>query len=97
MLDSNVLRDVKSDGENFVYREVRVRDGPQIAIVLKQMVNQFDLIIVGRRSGVDWQHTQGLEEWSEFPKLGIIGDLLASSDFNGQASILVVQQQTKLN
>ncbi|GFZ01718.1 cation/hydrogen exchanger 14 [Actinidia rufa] len=37
--------------------------------------------------------TQGLTEWSECPELGVIGDMLASSDF--RFSVLVVQQQPR--
>jgi hypothetical protein len=34
-----------------------------------------------------------LENWTEYPELGVIGDLLASRDMKSKASILVVQQQ----
>jgi hypothetical protein len=35
----------------------------------------------------------GLTEWNEFPELGFLGDVLASSDSQCQVSVLVVQQQ----
>ncbi|KAM0995844.1 hypothetical protein ACFX13_005984 [Malus domestica] len=81
-------------GEGFViYLEEVVKDGPQTALVLRSMVDEFDLIIVGRRHMVQSQQTAGLSEWSEFPELGTLGDLLASPDINCRASILVIQQQ----
>jgi hypothetical protein len=57
------------------------------------MMNEYDLIIVGRRHNVNSPQTSGLAEWSEFPELGTLGDLLASSDLNNGTSVFVVQQQ----
>lgn len=55
--------------------------------------SEFDFIIVGRRNGVKSEMTAGLENWTEYTELGVIGDLLASPDMETKASILVVQQQ----
>lgn len=97
MLDSEALKDVKFNKDSSVtYKEKLVEDGPQTAYALRGMVCKYDLIIVGRRNGIDCPQTVGLCEWSEFPELGVLGDLLASSDLNGKASILVVQQQQQL-
>ncbi|XP_040990880.1 cation/H(+) antiporter 4-like [Juglans microcarpa x Juglans regia] len=97
LLDFEVLKDVKRNnvGNAYViYSEEKVEDGPQTAMVIRSMAYKFDLIIVGRRHNIDSPQTSGLAEWSEFPELGVIGDLLASSDVVGsKASILVVQQQ----
>ncbi|XP_050215390.1 cation/H(+) antiporter 4-like [Mercurialis annua] len=100
MLDSETLRDVKHNtigSKCLIYREEVVKDGPETARILRGIACEYDLIIVGRRNGVECQQTIGLTEWNEFPELGVIGDLLASSDLNGQASILVVQQQQQLS
>ena len=35
-------------------------------------------------------------DWSEYPELGAIGDILASSDFSATVSVLVVQQGEEL-
>ncbi|KAF5446831.1 hypothetical protein F2P56_032430 [Juglans regia] len=97
LLDFEVLKDVKRNnvGNAYViYSEEKVEDGPQTAMVIRSMAYKFDLIIVGRRHNIDSPQTSGLAEWSEFPELGVIGDLLASSDVVGsKTSILVVQQQ----
>ncbi|EEF38951.1 monovalent cation:proton antiporter, putative [Ricinus communis] len=96
MLDSETLKDVKHNtgGSRYVtFKEVVVKDGTQTACILRGMACQYDLIIVGRRNGINCPRTTGLAEWSEFPELGVVGDLLASSDVNCKASILVMQQQ----
>jgi len=96
MLDSEVLKDAKLNNigdEYVIYLEVTVKDGPQTALMVRCMVNEYDLIIVGRRYNVESLQTSGLAEWSEFQELGIIGDLLASSDLNSRTSVFVVQQQ----
>lgn len=50
-----------------------------------------DLCIVGRYHEPDSEILAGINDWSECPELGIIGDMLATPDF--QFSVLVVQQQ----
>ncbi|KAI6682513.1 hypothetical protein NL676_036394 [Syzygium grande] len=96
MYDSEVLKDVKNGsigGRNVSYREEMVDDGPNTALVIRPMANEYDLIIVGRRQKEASPQTMGLHEWSEFPELGVIGDLLATTDIIGSFSILVIQQQ----
>ncbi|KAL4364367.1 hypothetical protein GQ457_04G000280 [Hibiscus cannabinus] len=46
-----------------------------------------------RRYKYEDPQTSGLEHWCEFEEIGIIGDLLSSSDFIGNYSVLIVQQQ----
>ncbi|KAF5744763.1 putative monovalent cation:proton antiporter [Tripterygium wilfordii] len=94
--DNEVLRDVKQNnvGDGYViYVEEVVKDGPETALIIREMAEEYDLIIVGRRHGVECPQTTGLAEWSEFPELGVIGDLLASPDLNIRASVLIIQQQ----
>nr|POE98052.1 cation/h(+) antiporter 3 [Quercus suber] len=99
MLDSEALKELKhksstSDGEGYVvYVEERMNGGPQTATKLRELIDDFDLFIVGRRYNVESPLTIGLDEWSEFPELGVMGDMLASTDFNARCSVLVVQQQ----
>ncbi|CAI0398091.1 unnamed protein product, partial [Linum tenue] len=78
---------------NVKYIEQVVEDGPQTAMAVRAISSNHDLFVVGRRVGVDSPQTTGLAEWSEFPELGVIGDLLASKDVETKASVLVVQQQ----
>ena len=97
MLDSEVIKDFKmtclGDGRVKFLEEVS-EDGPQTALRLRELVNDFDLMIVGRRKGMESSpQTSGLSEWNEFPELGVLGDLIASLDINTRTSILVIQQQ----
>ncbi|URD95916.1 Sodium/hydrogen exchanger family [Musa troglodytarum] len=89
------LRESHAHNQRLVYMEKVVEDGEGTAAVIQEMSDQFDLLIVGRRKGVDSAPTRGLSEWSECPELGIIGDMLAAAEFTEKASILVVQQQTR--
>lgn len=98
-LDNEVLRDVKYSNIgvelNYVsYVEEVVNDGSEVASIVRSLIDDYNLIICGRRYGVECPQTSGLlTEWSEFPELGVIGDLFASTDLKGKASVLIMQQQ----
>lgn len=97
LLDNEVLEDIKvrnKVGDAHVrYREESVKDGPETALVIRSLVKEYDLVIVGRQAGVESAQTSGLLQWSEYPELGVLGDLLASTDAAGKASVFVIQQQ----
>lgn len=63
--------------------------------VIKSMENNYELVIVGRNHDNLSPIRSGLAFWNEYRELGTIGDVLASADFAGNATILVVQQQTE--
>ncbi|XP_050225049.1 cation/H(+) antiporter 3-like [Mercurialis annua] len=99
MIDSWAMENAKRSKENGVnlrYKEQMVKDGPETALQIHSIVDEFDLFLVGRRFGVESPQTLGLEKWAEIPELGIIGDLLASKDFNTRAAVLVVQEQKQM-
>ncbi|KAL1214844.1 Cation/H(+) antiporter 4 [Cardamine amara subsp. amara] len=99
MLDLELLRDVKGNvlaGADIFYTEEVVNDASQTSELLKSIANEYDLFIVGREKGRKSVFTKGLEEWSEFEELGLVGDLLASKDLHCKASVLVVQQQQQM-
>lgn len=73
--------------------EEMVTNGSEFASMVKTLADEYDLIKTGRRYGVECPQTAGLTDWSEFPKLGVIGGLLASTDIYGRASVFVIQQQ----
>ncbi|KAF6142906.1 hypothetical protein GIB67_033294 [Kingdonia uniflora] len=73
------------------YREEQVLDSVGTVDVMHSMENSFDLVIMGRRQN-ETPILSGLTEWNEFPELGLMGDLLASYDFESNISILVVKQ-----
>jgi hypothetical protein len=98
-VDSEILKDVRLNNmgnESLIYLEETVKDGAQTVLIVRHMVKEYDLIIVGRRHDVEAPQTSGLAEWNEFPELGVIGDLLASSDLNSRTSVFVVQQQQNI-
>ncbi|XP_058782448.1 cation/H(+) antiporter 4-like [Vicia villosa] len=96
MIDDEELREVRGAYvklENVKYEEEIIHDAFETTAFIKDIANKFDFFIVGRRNGVKSPQTIGLENWTEYTELGVIGDLLASSDMETKASILVVQQQ----
>ncbi|KAK7280813.1 hypothetical protein RIF29_08319 [Crotalaria pallida] len=98
MIDNEALADIKKEHStlrNISYRKIITNDGPNTSYFLRDIVKVHDIFIVGRRHGISSPQTNGLGDWSEFFELGVMGDLLASKDFESRASILVVQQQVK--
>ncbi|PPR89890.1 hypothetical protein GOBAR_AA30795 [Gossypium barbadense] len=99
VLDTEMLKDVKQNNGvlgnwcDITYVEEILHCGSQTIKLVRSIANDYDLIIVGRHYGVESVLLAGLSEWSEFPELGIVGDLFASTDLNSKVSVLVVQQQ----
>ena len=58
---------------------------------LRELRDMYSLFIVGK-GGRGHSSITTLSDWEECPELGTVGDLLASSDFNTNASILVIQK-----
>ncbi|XP_058782449.1 cation/H(+) antiporter 4-like [Vicia villosa] len=100
MIDDEELREVRGAYdklENVKYEEKTIEDASETTTFIRNIANKFDFFIVGRRSGVQSPQTFGLENWTEYSELGVIGDLLASPDMETKAFILVVQQQQQTN
>ncbi|CAI0452791.1 unnamed protein product [Linum tenue] len=98
VLDDVVLNGVLREMTHFLNvqcLERVVRDGTETASLISSVADQYDVFVVGRRWHVEVAspQTAGLSDWSEFPELGVIGDLLASKDVRTRGSVLVVQQQ----
>ncbi|XP_021810596.1 cation/H(+) antiporter 14-like isoform X1 [Prunus avium] len=81
-----------SKGKN-QYREETVKDGSETTQIIRSMEDGFDLVIVGCHHDPESPLLLGLmnADWVECPELGVIGDILAATDFT--FSVLVVQQQ----
>ncbi|KAI0498153.1 hypothetical protein KFK09_021394 [Dendrobium nobile] len=82
--------------ESVLYVEKIVSNSEETVEVIRGLMEgeRPDLCVVGRRIGAS-KLTTGMEEWSECPELGPIGDLLASLDCGAgvaATSVLVVQQ-----
>ncbi|XP_058203207.1 cation/H(+) antiporter 15-like [Rhododendron vialii] len=87
------LRAAYNDTQRIEYREEIVRDGVETSKVILSLDDRYDFMLVGRRLDSDSPLVKGLADWSHAQELGIIGDMLASSDMKCSASVLVVQQQ----
>ncbi|XBI83029.1 hypothetical protein VPH35_091591 [Triticum aestivum] len=74
------------------YLEKHVADGAELVAVLRGMQGDYRLFVVGKGRDRNSVLTEGLEEWAECLELGLVGDILASSDFSTTASVLIVQQ-----
>ncbi|KAK9092053.1 hypothetical protein Syun_026964 [Stephania yunnanensis] len=78
--------------ESITYNEMAIANIEEMTIAIRSMESNSGLFVVGRRPNVSSSLTVALAEWSEFPELGLVGDLLASSDFKTTMSVLIVQQ-----
>ncbi|PNX90938.1 hypothetical protein L195_g047066 [Trifolium pratense] len=96
-LDNELLDEIKTKNKignvSVKYVERTVKDGPETALIIRSLATEFDLIVVGRQAGVETPQTSGLLQWSEYSELGVLGDLLVSTDAGGKASVFVIQQQ----
>ncbi|KAL7195597.1 hypothetical protein ACSBR1_035763 [Camellia fascicularis] len=90
----NELKNLYKSNEGIEYTEVIVKDGANTIEVLQFLDDQYDLMLVGRRHDNESPLVSGLANWSFVSELGIIGDILASSDMQCNASVLVLQQQS---
>ncbi|KAF5941345.1 hypothetical protein HYC85_022512 [Camellia sinensis] len=96
-LDVRVIAELENLYKNEMdieYREVIAKDGANTVEVLNSLDDQYDLLLVGRRLDSESPLVAGLTDWSFAAELGIIGDILVSSDMKCNASVLVLQQQT---
>ncbi|XP_038887046.1 cation/H(+) antiporter 1-like [Benincasa hispida] len=74
------------------YVEKQVKNGEETVAELRDIGDMYSLFIVGKGGRGHSPLTTGMSDWEECPELGTVGDLLASSDFNINGSVLVVQQ-----
>lgn len=74
------------------YVEKQVKNGEETVAELRDVGDMYSLFIVGKGGRGHSPLTTGMSDWEECPELGTVGDLLASSDFNINGSVLVVQQ-----
>ncbi|XP_047161634.1 cation/H(+) antiporter 15-like [Vigna umbellata] len=94
-LDNEYISEFKNmiaHDDSVIYIEKVVNNGEETVAAIRSINNMNDLFIVGRGQGTMSPLTDGLTDWSECPELGAIGDLLASSDFETTASVLVLHQ-----
>ncbi|KAI4354781.1 hypothetical protein L6164_003620 [Bauhinia variegata] len=74
------------------YVEKYVDGGVESLAALRDIGTLYSLFIVGKGGRGHCSLTIGMSDWEECPELGTVGDVLASSDFETNGSVLVVQQ-----
>ncbi|MQL91748.1 hypothetical protein Taro_024374 [Colocasia esculenta] len=79
------------------YAVKMVESSAETVTVLREMDGMYSLFLVGRGRRSLSPLVRGLGEWEESPELGPVGDLLASSDFIVNGSVLVLQQHSLYN
>ncbi|CAK9164137.1 unnamed protein product [Ilex paraguariensis] len=97
-LDSELINQFRANAigkERITYKEEAVKDAVGTTRLLRSLENSCDLLMVGRYHEPESPLMLGLIDWNECPELGVIGDMLATSDF--LFSVLVVQQQPPVN
>lgn len=72
--------------------EKYVSDGLGTVAALREIAEMYSLFIVGKGGRGNSPLTTGMSDWEECPELGLVGDLLASSEMNISGSILVIQR-----
>jgi len=73
--------------------ELRLETGEETSLILNEVDKKgCDLYILGQGSGKNYIVFQRLLEWCDSPELGVMGDILASTSFGSNSSLLVVQQ-----
>ncbi len=78
------------------YVEKYVNNAAETVAALRDIGDMYSLFIVGKGGHGNSPLTTGICDWEECPELGTVGDLLASSDFNINGSVLVIQQHRHL-
>lgn len=76
--------------ERITFKEELAKDAVDTTRVLRGLKDHCELCIVGRYHDPNSELILGITEWTECPELGVIGDMLATTDF--MFSVLVVQQ-----
>ncbi|POO03121.1 DNA-directed DNA polymerase [Trema orientale] len=74
------------------YVEKYVNNGAETVAAMRDIGDMYSLFIVGKGGRGHSPLTTGMSDWEECPELGTVGDLLASSEYNVNGSVLVIQQ-----
>ncbi|KAL9243419.1 hypothetical protein vseg_017309 [Gypsophila vaccaria] len=80
------------NNDRISFNEVVVNNGAETVQVIVSIKDQADLVVTGMFHHSESTPMLGMSDgWSEYPELGVLGDMLASTDF--EFSLLVVQQE----
>ncbi|XP_004308962.1 PREDICTED: cation/H(+) antiporter 15-like [Fragaria vesca subsp. vesca] len=80
------------------WRDIEVEDTEQLMDAIMDSQGDYDLVMVGRRHADNSLRDEEMSEFVHYAELGMIGDMLASSDFcGGMVNVLVLQESTELS
>ncbi|XP_021819996.1 cation/H(+) antiporter 15-like [Prunus avium] len=95
LVDEFKLGNIGNDCVNWY--DIEVDDGAQVMSAIKKLQGDYDLIMVGRRHVEMSLRDEEMAVFMEHPELGVIGDMLSSSDFcDGMVNVLVMQESRGL-
>ncbi|XP_074274282.1 cation/H(+) antiporter 15-like [Silene latifolia] len=97
-IDDEFLKDFhekNADNKSIHYIEKLANTGNEAISILREMHQDCSLYIIGRSQSQIYPLIAGLEVWSEYKELGPLGDILVTSDFSTNSSVLVIQQYNK--
>ncbi|KAM1020295.1 hypothetical protein ACFX13_042286 [Malus domestica] len=99
-LDEALVNDfrLKNMGNHMLlWREIEVHDGVQLMDAVMNSQGEYDLVMVGRRHSDMTLRDEEMAAFVENAELGVIGDIVASSDFcGGTVNVLVIQESIEL-
>ncbi|KAK3229752.1 hypothetical protein Dsin_001633 [Dipteronia sinensis] len=73
------------------YHEIEANVSMQVMDTIRSVENKYDIVVVGKRRGPKSRLDEEMNPWVDHKELGVIGDMLASSDFSGGfMSVLVM-------
>ncbi|KAK0592081.1 hypothetical protein LWI29_012935 [Acer saccharum] len=85
------FRDKNIGNPGVEYHELEANVSVQVMDTIRSVENKYDLVVVGKRRGPKSRLDEEMNPWVEHKELGVIGDMLASSDFGGGfMSVLVM-------
>ncbi|KAF9616845.1 hypothetical protein IFM89_032695 [Coptis chinensis] len=96
-LDEETVRDFKlrtTYSNRVTYIQEDVNDGLDVINVIGAMGDKYEMILLGRRHDENSTLILELTDWDKCSELGTIGDIFATSNYGGNAAILIMQQQT---
>lgn len=78
------------------WRNINVDDGVQVMDAIRKLQGEYGLVMVGRRHSDMSLREEVMVDFVHNPELGVIGDMLASSDFcDGMMNVLVLLESKK--
>ncbi|KAK9913789.1 hypothetical protein M0R45_037598 [Rubus argutus] len=100
-LDESLLNEFKlrnTRNDRLDWHDIEADDGVGVVSAIMNSQGQYDLVMVGRRHFDVSLREEEMTGLLNNPELGVIGDMLASSDFcDGMANVLVMQESRSLS